>query len=46
MPKSYTIKFKGRKNGASGIVYNITQTVSAEDQDKAVLKLYDKYEHI
>lgn len=45
MPK-YRIKFTGRTLGAIGIMYPITAEVEAENTEKAILKLYDKYEHI
>lgn len=43
---SWTIHFIGRKKGAIGITYPITETVEAEDEEKARLKLYEKYDHI
>jgi len=42
----YQIRFIGRKLGAIGIVYEISEHVEAESQDQAIMKLYDKYEHI
>lgn len=45
MPK-YRIRFRGCTLGAIGIMYPIVAEVEAEDQEKAILKLYDKYEHI
>lgn len=45
MPK-YRISFRGRTLGAIGIMYPIVAEVEAEDQEKATLRLYDKYEHI
>lgn len=42
----YTFKFKGRLKNAIGIFYTITDSTIAEDEEKAKLKLYDKYEHI
>jgi hypothetical protein len=44
--KEYTITFNGRKAGAIGIFYWITETVQAESEQEAVLKLYEKYDHI
>jgi len=42
----FQIKFRGRLKGAIGIFEDFTETVEASDRDAAVLKLYDKYEHI
>jgi hypothetical protein len=42
----YRITFQGRKRGAIGVFYEITETVEAPDADAAVLKLYDTWEHI
>lgn len=42
----YTIKFKGKHKGAIGIFQNFTQSVEAENPEKAILKLYDKYDHV
>lgn len=44
--KNYQISFIGRTKGALGITYRIVDTVQAEDEKKAILALYDKYEHI
>ena len=43
---TYTIEFFGRLAGAIGITYRIHETVQADTQGLAVLKLYDKYEHV
>lgn len=43
---SYKIVFIGRESGAIGITYKITKTVEATTKELAVLKLYDKHEHI
>ena len=43
---SYKITFIGRESEAIGITYKITETVEAVTEEAAVLKLYDKYEHI
>lgn len=43
---SYKIIFIGREHGAIGITYKITKTVEATTKETAVLKLYDKYEHV
>ena len=42
----FNISFTGRKNGAIGIFYKINETVSARNEQEAILKLYNKYEHI
>ena len=42
----FTIEFYGRTKGAIGIFYTIRDSVEAETKEKAILKLYDKYEHI
>lgn len=42
----YKIEFTGRLNGSQGITTHYTEIVKADNRDKAVLKLYDKYEHI
>lgn len=44
--KMYRIEFTGRTKGAIGITYPIIEWVEAESPSKAVLKLYDKHEHI
>ena len=44
--REYTINFNGRKNGALGITYPITDYRTAKTRDKAILALYDDYEHI
>ena len=42
----FTIEFYGRTKGAIGSFYTIRDSVEAETKDEAILKLYDKYEHI
>ena len=42
----FTIEFYGRTKGAIGSFYTIRDSVEAETKEKAILKLYDKYEHI
>lgn len=42
----FKITFIGRLAGAIGITYRIVETVEAENDKKAVLKLYEKFEHI
>ena len=44
--KTFKISFTGRKNGAIGIFYRITEKVKAESKESAINKLYEKYEHI
>lgn len=44
--KTYEIEFIGRLNGALGITYKIVAQVEAPNQEAAILKLYEKYEHI
>lgn len=46
MLTKFTLKFRGRLKDAIGIRYWITDTVEAEDFDKAALALYKKYDHI
>ena len=42
----FTIEFYGRTKGSIGIFYTIRDSVEAETKEEAILKLYDKYEHI
>lgn len=45
----YSIKFIGRKQGAIGVTYEITDVVEANillTMDEAVLGLYDRYEMV
>ena len=42
----FTIKFYGRSKGSIGAFYTIQDSVEAETKEKAILNLYDKYEHI
>ena len=44
--KTYKISFNGRQVGAIGKTYRISQVITAENEEKANLKLYDKFEHI
>lgn len=45
--KTYNITFIGRLSGAIGLIYKIKENnVKAMDKEKAVLKLYDKYDDI
>lgn len=43
---TYLAIFTGRKKNAIGVCYTIRCGVLAENEDDALLKLYDKYEHI
>ena len=43
---TYKINFTGRTNGSIGKTYPIAETVKAENEENATIKLYDKYEHI
>ncbi len=43
---TYHFDFIGREVNAIGITYPISAAVRAENYDAAVLKLYDKFEHI
>lgn len=45
MPR-WKFDFVGRKNGALGITYPITAEREGETYDKAMLALFDEYEHI
>ena len=42
----FTIKFYGGTKGSIGAFYTIHDYVEAETKEDAILKLYDKYEHI
>jgi len=42
----FTIEFHGRTKNAIGIFYTIRDSVEAETKGEAILKLFDKYEHI
>lgn len=44
--KTFLIKFNGRKKGALGAFSNFIETVTAPNKQSAILKLYEKYEHI
>lgn len=44
--KTYKITFEGREKGAIGKFYKFTKTVKASDFKKALLSLYDNYDHI
>lgn len=43
---TYRIRFDGRKVGAIGIFYPIAATRQGENEEAAILALYDEYEHI
>ena len=42
----FTIKFYGCTKGSIGAFCTIHDSVEAETKEEAILKLYDKYEHI
>ena len=42
----YIAKFIGRKAGAIGVCYEITERIQADNTEQARLALYEKYEHI
>lgn len=44
--KTYSIEFWGKGKGAIGAFQNCTETVQAENEEAALLKLYDKYDHV
>ena len=44
--KTYYIEFTGRKTGALGVTYHNIATRTAENEDAAILALYDEFEHI
>ena len=44
--ETFRIIFNGRKTGAIGITYPIYKILDAENKEKAILSLYDEYEHI
>lgn len=44
--KKFQIIFTGRVNGAIGITNQIVELVKAENENDAIIKLYDSYEHI
>lgn len=47
--KTFKVSFKGRKIGAIGIFYKISDTVTMpkdSTNEQVLLNLYDKYEHI
>lgn len=44
--KTYTAIFTGRQVGAIGITYYIVTEVKGENEEKATIALYDRYEHI
>ena len=44
--KTFRIMFNGRETGAIGTTYPIYKILDAENKEKAILSLYDEYEHI
>ena len=43
---TYNIEFTGRKAGAIGVVYNITDKIDAKNEQEFIDKLYKKYDNI
>ena len=44
--KTFTLKFSARKIGALGIFSNYTRRIKADSKEKAILKLYEEFDHI
>jgi hypothetical protein len=44
--KTWLIAFSGKTKGAIGAFQNCAEEVEADSSEAAVLKLYDKYEHV
>lgn len=44
--KTYRAVFQGRAKGALGIFYPMSTEVTAENEEAARLRLYDRFEHI
>jgi len=44
--KTFKIMFNGRESGSIGRAYPIYEILDAENEENAILSLYDKYEHI
>ena len=44
--KTYRINFYGRPNGAIGICWGHTETVQALTEEGAVVRLYERFEHV
>jgi hypothetical protein len=44
--KTYIAEFNGREKNAIGITYPIIDKVQAENEEKALIALYEKYDHI
>lgn len=44
--KIFKIVFQGRQRGAIGKFQNFKVEIVAENKEKAILKLYENYEHI
>ena len=43
---TYNIRFTGKKLGAIGAMEQFSEEVEAADEKAAILKLYEKYDHI
>ena len=44
--KTFFCKFAGRHLGAIGLTHRLSCTVEAKSKTHALMKLYEKYEHI
>jgi hypothetical protein len=44
--KTYCIAFFGRLRGAIGVSCAFTKTIQATNEEAAILKMYDEYDHI
>ena len=44
--KKFKLSFTGREISAIGKTYRIHATIEAETQQAAILKLYEKYDHV
>lgn len=44
--KTYQINFNGRSVGAIGLTYPRTMRVKAKSEHKAILKVYEVFEHL
>ena len=44
--KNFLANFVGKRVGAIGVSYSVTENFSGENQEEAHLSIYDKYEHL
>jgi hypothetical protein len=42
----YIFKFQAKEKGAIGALFGFTETIKAPDIEKAILSLYDHYDHV